>query len=472
MPYNQNDFTVPANYYRDKVLPALPARRSRSADDITALRVYSPRTAPLMRNYSEADALKRHCRKRPAQHQREIFTTRSLFDTIPLPDIDPKAGWRERWARHLLFVQHYFIFMQIGIVVAMVWANIDWDSYDSVWGAGEGHELNIHFFVNDVFMALFFGVAMVHVTSAVIPGGALFPFKKALSPLLGTVGGVLGPAIIYLGLVAMEGRFELEYQGWAACIATDISVAWLFAVQVFGTGDHPAVQFLLLLAVMDDVFGLVVIAIFFPSGDMHLEWLAMVAGAIAIAATMRWYMHISHWWLYILIAGPLSWYGLFRSGVHPALALCFVVPFIPGKANLEKMDKSCSLGVHIGLFFFGLANAGVVLTDWGMITMNVAVALVLGKTAGIFLMAWLGSRVFGLPLPTGMSSVDLGLLAHISGVGLTVSLFVAELAFQDQHLRGAARLGALISVLVGPSALIIQNIRKRAKKSDIVVSLV
>jgi NhaA family Na+:H+ antiporter len=311
-------------------------------------------------------------------------------------------------------------------------------------------------------MALFFGIAVVHVTTALLPGGSLFPLPKAITPLLGTFGGVIGPALIYLALVALQGSFATQSQGWAICIATDISIAWLLATQVFGSGSHPAVQFLLLLAVVDDIIGLVVIAIAFPTGDMHPLWLLLLLGSFFVSVVMRWVVKKPNWWLYVLLSGPIAWFGLYKAGVHPSLALCFVVPFIP-RSNLEKFDHQCSSLVHVGLFFFALSNAGVAFTGIGLVTVNVALSLVVGKTAGIFVFTYLGIKSFSLRLPDGLSLRHLGILAHLSGVGLTVALFVSELAFDDRTLQDEAKLGALLSVIVAPSAIIIGKLSEASR---------
>ena len=419
----------------------------------------------VIRHRSEGDHLSKGIGKLLAQRKarqeqiaREIYSSRSLFDSRVVPpspageSVDGSSQLKLALLRLVRIVQHYFIPLQLGILTAMIWANFGYDSYTSIWLSSDPHALTVHFFVNDVFMALFFGVAMVHVTTALLPGGSLFPLKKALSPLLGTLGGVVGPAAIYLSLVAIQGTFETQSKGWAICIATDISIAWLAATQIFGSGSHPAVQFLLLLAVMDDVIGLVVIAIAFPTGDMHPIWLLLVLGSIAISLTLRFLVKVEGWWYYVFLAGPVAWYSLYRSGVHPALALCLVVPFIPA-SNLHRFDHHCSLLVHIGLFFFALCNAGVVLNEIGLATLNVVLALVFGKALGIFTFTFLGTKLFGLTLPERMHSVDLALVATVSGVGLTVALFVAEMAFQDKALVGQAKLGALMSTAVAPLCL-------------------
>ena len=124
------------------------------------------------------------------------------------------------------------------------------------------HYATLHFLINDLFMVVFFGVAAKEITEACLPGGALNPVSKAINPLLGTIGGVVGPVGVYFVLNAIPGfGQEVWANGWGIPTATDIALAWLIARLVFGNG-HPAIAFLLLLAVADDGIGLGIIAIF------------------------------------------------------------------------------------------------------------------------------------------------------------------------------------------------------------------
>lgn len=447
--------------------------RSKSADAIRMMRSarqsLSDIREAVWRNRSEGDHLtlviKRLLAERKVKQERiarEICSSRSLFDSRFVPSVPPPspahATGKLELVRLVRIVQHYFIFLQLGILTALIWANADYDSYASLWLSSDPHAWTFHFVVNDIFMALFFGIAMVHVTTALLPGGSLYPLRKAVSPLLGTIGGVVGPAMVYLALVAAEGNFDSQSKGWAVCIATDISIAWLVASQVFGSGSHAAVQFLLLLAVVDDVIGLIVIAVCFPTGDIHPIWLLLLLGSVMVSLCLRYIVKVERWAFYVLLAGPVSWYGLFRAGVHPSLALCAVVPLIPA-SNLHKLDHDCSLFVHVGLFFFALCNAGVVFDNIGLVTLNVSLSLVAGKTLGIALFTWLGTKFCGLALPEGMGLMDLGLLSHISGVGLTVALFVADMAFTDPAQIAQAKLGALLSIIVAPISLTISRAR-------------
>ncbi len=196
------------------------------------------------------------------------------------------------------------------------------DNQDAKLIAGESHEeeawwkhyATMHFLINDIFMVIFFGIAAKEITESCLPGGALNPPSKAINPLLGTIGGVLGPVAVFflLNSDAVMGQ-EAWHNGWGIPTATDIALAWLVARLVFGTG-HPAIAFLLLLAVADDGIGLGIIAIFYPDPLHPTEWFnaIWVVPAMAIAYGLR-RMNVRSWWPYILIGGGLSWWGLFSA---------------------------------------------------------------------------------------------------------------------------------------------------------------
>jgi hypothetical protein len=138
---------------------------------------------------------------------------------------------------------------------------------------------------------------------------------------------------------------ELLYKGWGIVTATDISLAWLTARLVFGSG-HPAIDYLLLLAVVDDAIGLVIIAVFYPDPDHPVEpiYLLLVLAGVMVAFLLRkWHVwahtnKIQSWVPYVILAGSLSWIGLIKAHCHPALALVPIVPFMPGPPA-EKLDQ-------------------------------------------------------------------------------------------------------------------------------------
>lgn len=452
------------------------------------------------------------------------------------------------WKATIRILQKYSLPLVVGVSMALVWANIDEHSYHDVThgqiGSWEmvGHPVSLHFLVNDIFMVFFFGLAIKEVTEAVLPGGSLSPIRRAANPLLATIGGVVGPVVCYyLAVVIMEaagafdstmcetpvnarrrlgggggsssrGPMKMELcslstllKGWGVPTATDISLAWMFALLIFGAG-HPAINVLLLLAIVDDALGMVIIAVFYPNPEKPVEpiWLLLVLLAMIVSFAMR-KVNFPYWQGWVLIPGPISWLGLIKAHVHPALALVFVVPFMPAirarikkkraegrltrltraiskvvealdqtpisnhgsgdneqmrdsavkraaehllhhsHAPLHSFEHALKLPVDLGMFLFGLANAGVQMGSVGGITAAVLFALLVGKTLGIAGFGLLAMSL-GFGLPTGVTVVDLFSMACLGGVGLTVALFVANEAFVDPGLQGQAKMGAVLSV--------------------------
>jgi len=403
--------------------------------------------------------------------------------------------------RHLGFVhilQEFSIPLLSGVLIAMVVANLYPDWYQHVIHArpfGDlalfGHELTLHFLVNDIFMVFFFGIAAKEITESVLPGGALNPPAKAINPLMATLGGVVGPvAAFFIGLALMlqlgvygpDADVASLRRGWGVPTATDIALAWLVARTVFGKG-HPAVSFLLLLAVADDAIGLVIIAVFYgdPAHPARPEFLALVVLGMAAAFLLR-SLGVKRWLPYIAIGGPLAWSGLILAHLHPALALVFIVPFLPGpqrdmgmfrdEDEVDRMGDELAHELHIehsplhlfehqlklfvdfGLFFFAFTQAGVQLADIGAMTWLILGSLVFGKTVGIAAFGWLAIRL-GFPLPDGMGLRELVMAGYVAALGLTVALFVASAAFVDPVLLGQGKMGALFSGFVGLTAVLI-----------------
>jgi NhaA family Na+:H+ antiporter len=332
------------------------------------------------------------------------------------------------------------------------------------------HFLTMHFLINEVFMVVFFGIAAKEITESCLPGGALNPVSKAINPLLGTIGGVVGPVGAFFVLNAVMGQPSWNI-GWGIPTATDIALAWLVARMVFGNG-HPAVAFLLLLAVADDAIGLGIIAIFYPNPDHPTEWFNTwwVLPGMAVAYAFR-RMKIRNWIPYVLIGGGLSWWGLFSAHLHPALALVPIVPLIPGPTHdeglfqddastvetdpLNKFEHDLKLFVDFGLFFFAFANAGVQFSNVNNLTWIIFLALLVGKTVGISAFSFVG-KLIGFPLPTGMNVRHLIVAGVVAGIGLTVALFVAGQAFAvTDPSQGASKMGALFSGGIALIALIV-----------------
>lgn len=358
----------------------------------------------------------------------------------------------------------------IGAVVALIWANFDHESYDRLvhlplfennflGTLHDGHRvITLHYLVNDLLMALFFAIAGKEVWEATLPGGSLSNPRKAASPLIATLGGAIVPAGIFLVGAKMVGQFAELSQGWAIPVATDIAFSYMVARLVFGA-RHPAIPFLLLLAIADDAIGLVVLAIFYPQEELQLGWLLLSALGVLIGLVMR-RKGVHSFWPYLLLAGGLSWLGFAKSGIHPALGLLPIIPTMPhahvdaGLFDWKEMMKTDTLNrfehwwknpVELILGAFGLLNAGVVVGAISSPTYLILIALLLGKPIGIWLFGMIAVKGLGFKLPDGMKARDLVVLGCAAGIGFTVSLFVASVAFDAGAIQDAAKMGALLS---------------------------
>ncbi len=355
----------------------------------------------------------------------------------------------------------------LGVLAALAWANSAPESYRRFLHGHFLGPISFHFLTNDIFMVFFFGIAAVEIAQSLLPGGDLHPVKKSVNPLLATIGGVVGPAVVYLVLNYFIGSPEMR-RGWGIPTATDIAFAWLTARMVFGK-DHPAISFLVLLAVADDGIGLAIIAIFYPDPLLPVKplWLFLVLAGMALAYLLRMRKTRSYW-PYVIAGGGLSWAGLFHARLHPALALVFIIPFLPhrrfeekhmfeedasDRSTISRFEHEWRIIVDLGLFMFGLANAGVGFSSVGTATWLVLAALLIGKTAGIFSLGYLAHRL-GFPLPHGMRKKELLVVGIIAGFGFTVALFVAGEAFLDPAHRGAAKMGAMLSCASAAIAVI------------------
>lgn len=393
------------------------------------------------------------------------------------------------------FVSEYSVLLISGALTALVWANVHPNSYHDLvefviaddffighpHADAHGHihrTLTLHYLVNDVLMALFFAIAAKEVWEAVVLKNGALRGKKAATPLFATAGGMIGPIAVYLGIAAVLGSetYDAVARGWAIPTATDIAFSYLIGRIVFGAG-HPAVRFLLLLAIADDAAGLIILALFYPTAELAPQWLLLSVGAaLSVFALFNalprwldrgdqlrrwstWVRRTLSFWPYAM-AGCLSWYGFMRAGLHPALGLLPVVPAIPHADRafgvfaevevhvhdvLNDMEHALKYPVELVLFLFGLVNAGVEFGAMGAATWLVFVGLVVGKPLGVLLFGWIAARPLGLGLPAGMRVIDLMVIGCVAAIGFTVSLFIATVAFDAGPVQEAAKMGALLS---------------------------
>ena len=193
--------------------------------------------------------------------------------------------------------------------------------------SGGHHGLTIHFIINDIFMALFFAIAAKEVWESMLPGGALSNPRKAATPLLATFGGIAGPALVYLGGCLLTGQMSVFADGWAVPCATDIAFSYLIARVIFGNG-HPAIAFLLLLAIADDAAGLIILAVAYPQAPVEVKWFLLTAAAMILAMFFKRARIQSHW-AYLIGPGVMSWFSFYEANIHAALGLVPIIPFIP-----------------------------------------------------------------------------------------------------------------------------------------------
>ena len=355
------------------------------------------------------------------------------------------------------FIFDNSLLLLAGTILAVVWANLAPAAYDRV-----AHPL--HFWVNDVGMVFFFALAAKEVFEATLPGGPLSSPRRALSPLAAAVGGMVAPAAIYISLSTYYGTAELT-RGWAIPCATDIAFSAMIARIIF-PALHPAIPFLLLLAIADDALGLVILAVFYPSGVLSVTSLvAFMAAAVALGVWLR-ARKVQSFWPYVLGPGVLSWTALYLGGFHPALALVPIVPLMPHSARdlgvfdpreahrtdtLNRFEHWWAIPVQFVLLLFGFANAGVPFEQIGAGTYYVLGGLLLGKPLGIILFSSL-ARLGGATLPAGLRLADLLVVGVVASIGFTVSLFFATAAFPAGAALAQAKMGALLSFVAAPMA--------------------
>lgn len=348
----------------------------------------------------------------------------------------------------------------LGIITALIWANINFASYNKIIYGKIWEGVDFHFLVNDVFLVFFFGLATVEIVKGFSPKGNLYPIRNTLSNLIGAAGGVLIPIALFFTFNAIWGDPSYT-SGWAIPTATDVAVSLLFAQFIFGK-HHPAFSFLLLLAIADDIIGLGIIAIFYPDPNNPVApmWLFLLLAAVLACMGLK-KLGVKNYWLYIIGAGTISWYALHHTGLHTSLALVLIVPFLPSIASkkshstIDKFEHDFKPFVDYGLFFFGLSNAGVEFSSVSALTFILFFALFLGKTVGIFSFTKLSVIIFKLPINKRIRDVDLLVISMAASIGLTVSLFISEIAYTTENIKDAAKMGALFSLFNGFIALIV-----------------
>ena len=431
-----------------------------------------------------------------------------------------------------LFVRPFVRFTQIeassGIVllgaalVAMVWANSAFsdgyqeilDTHLTVALGGFHFDETVHEIINDGLMAIFFFVVGLEIKRELVVG-ELRDRRTAILPVIAALGGMSGPAVIYLLLNAGAGGEAVR--GWGIPMATDIAFAVGVLALLGSRIPGPAKLFLLALAIADDIGAIAVIAVFYTS-NIALEFLALaVGGLIIVWAAQRAGIRSLAFYLPVAL---LVWYFTLESGVHATLvgvALGFLTPARPmykpaefdararaildqyplAPDELEEQEHADHEALLLSTVaaesvsplnrvehrlvvwssflivpLFALANAGVDFRETSIadvvtspVALGVAFGLVLGKIVGITLFSFLTVRLKLGRLPEGVGWPALTGLSAIAGIGFTVSLFVAHLAFDDRVLIDTAKVGILVGSLAAGLIGVVLLIRAKPTSS-------
>ena len=390
--------------------------------------------------------------------------------------------------------------------MALLWANSPWaEYYTALWHTPFGlrlgpwsFERDLHFWINDALMTVFFFLVGMEIKRELIEG-ELRTLRQALLPAIAAAGGVVLPAAIFFVL----NRGTAGEAGWAIPMATDIAFSIGCIVLMGKRVPRPLLVFLTALAIFDDIVGILVIAIFYGGGldGMGLVRVVLLVGAIWAVARLG-----VQSWVVWGVAGVALWLGLHYAGVHGTIAgvlLGLLVPAVtrrPVREVLgelrehsrrtlevsERLDTGDLLHVRDGLreavpplqrfehalhpwvaFFimplFGLANSGVSVAAMtaadltAPVFLGVAVGLFVGKQLGIFAFTWAAVRVGVADVPGGAPWSRVYGVAMVAGIGFTVALFIANLAFGGHpELLDQARLGVLVGSLVsGVSGMLV-----------------
>jgi len=320
----------------------------------------------------------------------------------------------------------------------------------------------VHAWINDGLMALFFFVVGLEIKRETIAGALADPLRRRL-PVIAALAGMIVPAGVFLAFASGDAAL---HRGWAIPAATDIAFA-MGILALVGRNVPPSVRlFLLTVAIVDDLGAVAVIAFFYTSG-LSLAWLAVAAGVLAAMIAFNRF-GIRNPWLYAAAAVVL-WFAVLHSGIHATVAgvlAAFTVPLAldrKGQSALLRMEHALvKPNGFIVVPLFGLANAGVALGAAGSLfaalPLGVAAGLFVGKQVGILGAILICERLGVAPRPAGTSLLHLWGLALLCGIGFTMSLFIAALAFPAAPLLvEEAKLGILagsaLSALAGAAVL-------------------
>ncbi len=334
-----------------------------------------------------------------------------------------------------------------------------------------GLDLSILHWINDVLMAIFFFVVTLEIKREFIQGELSNP-KQALLPIIGAVGGMAVPALIYI-IINIDSSHTIR--GWAIPSATDIAFS-IGVLSLLGSRIPLALKvFLTALAIIDDLGAIIIIAFFYSTELQYINLLLMLVSFIFLIVLNK--LGVKQFIPY-LILGIFLWYFTHGSGIHSTISGVLLAATIPHRKNkddysmLLKLEHILSPYVAFGIMpLFALANAGVVLDNLSIDTMlapiplGILCGLFFGKQIGVFIFSYLSVKLKIAEMPSNTNWVKLYGVGVLTGIGFTMSLFVGNLAFiEDTSNLDGVKIGVLagstLSALVGYFLLLIVSKKK------------
>ncbi|MCG3669230.1 Na+/H+ antiporter NhaA [Aliarcobacter butzleri] len=325
--------------------------------------------------------------------------------------------------------------------------------------------------INDVLMAIFFLVVGLEIKREMLIG-ELSSVKKASFPIIAAIGGMIVPAILYISLNPDH------ITGFGVPMATDIAFA-LGILMLLGNKVNPAIKlFLVTLAVVDDLGAIVVVAIFYTN-ELHFEYFLYAFAVYSIIWFLN-YKNVQKLTPYIIL-GVFLWIFIHKTGIHSTIAgvlLAFAIP-LNKKADLEESVEHLSVdnplvklehalhnfSAFIIMPLFAFANAGVIIDfsnviEHQLIVLGVALGLIIGKPIGIFSFTYLATKLKISVKPENVTWNDIFAVGFLGGIGFTMSIFISHLAFSDETIVGAVKLGifasSVIAAIIGSVLLILK----------------
>jgi Na+:H+ antiporter, NhaA family len=329
-------------------------------------------------------------------------------------------------------------------------------NFDFVIGQGIfSIELTTQKFINYALMTIFFFVVGLEIKRE-LTAGHLASMKKALMPFIAALGGIAFPAIIYLSIAG-----GVAAGGWGVPVATDIALA-VGLLSMMGSRVPESLRiFLLALAVIDDIGAILIIALVYSDGIL-INWLISAAAVIAFIFLIKKF-NVQSTTVYILI-GVVLWFTLYKTGVHPTLAgviLGLMTPNTPKVTGgsesviewLEDRFHPASSFFVVPLFAF--ANTGVEinldtlnLASTSLVAWGIFLGLVVGKPLGILFSTVVAGRLKIADIPDGASKSMVAATGSAAGIGFTVAIFIAQIAFDDQQTQDIAVIAVIVASVV------------------------